>query len=89
MALLNIFPTMRGWFSGLTKVAFRSEEAVSLWALAIIGGFRTGSFTRVMKRIAFATFTCLLALGTFPFATLFYYSACLMDFWLCAKSLTQ
>ncbi|GMY31259.1 NEP1-interacting protein-like 1 [Fagus crenata] len=54
---------MRGWFSGLTKVAFRSEEAVSLWALAIIGGFRTGSFTRVMKRIAFATFTCLLALG--------------------------
>ena len=53
-------------------MAFRSEEAVSLWALAAIGGFRTEFVTRVMKRIVFAAFTCILALGTFPFATLFY-----------------
>lgn len=63
MALLSFFPTMKGWFSGITKVAFRSEEAVSLWALAAIGGFRTEFVTRVMKRIVFAAFTCILALG--------------------------
>ena len=65
-------------------MAFRSEEAVSLWALAAIGGFRTEFVTRVMKRIVFAAFTCILALGSFPFATLFYYiSACLIDLALC------
>ncbi|XP_009360987.2 NEP1-interacting protein-like 1 [Pyrus x bretschneideri] len=54
---------MKGWFSGLLRAAFRCEEVVSLWVLAAIGDSSGGALGRVTKRVVFAAYTCILALG--------------------------
>ncbi|KAH7546712.1 hypothetical protein FEM48_Zijuj01G0230700 [Ziziphus jujuba var. spinosa] len=66
MSILAICPTMKEWFSGAMKVAFRSKEVFSLWVLAATCG--SGSASRpllklIVKKIIFAVFTCILALG--------------------------
>ncbi|KAM1996979.1 hypothetical protein ACFX15_029866 [Malus domestica] len=54
---------MKGWFSGLLRAAFRCEEVVSLWVLAAIGDSSGGALGRVTKRVVFAAYTGILALG--------------------------
>ncbi|KAL5737626.1 hypothetical protein ACOSP7_030387 [Xanthoceras sorbifolium] len=54
---------LRGWFSGVTKMLFGCKEAVSLWVLAVFGGFGSGFFCRMMKKAVYAAFTCIFALG--------------------------
>ncbi|XP_015898462.3 NEP1-interacting protein-like 1 isoform X2 [Ziziphus jujuba] len=66
MSIPAICPTMKEWFSGAMKVAFRSKEVFSLWVLAATCG--SGSASRpllklIVKKIIFAVFTCILALG--------------------------
>ncbi|KAK4852703.1 hypothetical protein QYF36_026281 [Acer negundo] len=54
---------LRGWFSGVTKMLLVCKEAVSLWVLAVIGGFATGFFCTMLKRVVYAAFICIFALG--------------------------
>ncbi|KAK1562726.1 hypothetical protein Q3G72_016207 [Acer saccharum] len=54
---------LRSWFSGVTKMLHVCKEAVSLWVLAVLGGFATGFFCTMMKRVVYAAFTCIFALG--------------------------
>lgn len=64
MSILAICPKMKEWFSGATKVAFRSKEVFCLWVLAAVGGSASRpSIKLIMKKIVFAVFTCTLALG--------------------------
>lgn len=51
------------WFTGMVKSLVRCQEAVSLWVLAAMEGFVTGIFIGVMKKVIFAAFTCIFALG--------------------------
>lgn len=51
------------WFTGMVKALLRCQEAVSLWVLAAMEGFVTGIFIGVMKKVIFAAFTCIFALG--------------------------
>ncbi|XP_062079618.1 NEP1-interacting protein-like 1 [Humulus lupulus] len=62
MPSLSIYAMMKGWFLGV-RAALRSEEdPFSKWGLAEIGGC-AGFLSALVKRILFAGFACILALG--------------------------
>ncbi|KAJ4833025.1 hypothetical protein Tsubulata_010650 [Turnera subulata] len=53
---------MKRWFSGMTKVSFGSTRVVSL-CIAAMEGFGTVFSSVVLKKAAYASLTCILALG--------------------------
>ncbi|KAF3453467.1 hypothetical protein FNV43_RR03907 [Rhamnella rubrinervis] len=63
MSIPAIYLTLKGWFSGTMKVAFRSKEVVCFWVLGAIGGSAARPLIKLMKKIVFAAFICILALG--------------------------
>ncbi|CAJ1964123.1 unnamed protein product [Sphenostylis stenocarpa] len=51
------------WFSGMVGATTRCKELLSMWVLAGSGGYGLDQFMKVVERVVFAEFTCILALG--------------------------
>ncbi|KAK7333506.1 hypothetical protein VNO80_30280 [Phaseolus coccineus] len=62
--IFSPFPsTMTISFSGITEATTRCKELLSIWLLAGNGSYALHQFMKVVKRVVFAEFTCILALG--------------------------
>ncbi|CAJ2633974.1 unnamed protein product [Trifolium pratense] len=56
-------PTMTKWFCGTIEAINKCKGALCLRVLSVIGCSAFEKFMKVMERILFAAFTCILALG--------------------------
>jgi hypothetical protein len=70
MAITITSLTMTRYFSGTIEAITKCKEVLSLKALNAIGCSVFEQFMNVMERVLFATFTCILALGTLHFVSL-------------------
>ncbi|KAK8468495.1 hypothetical protein PHAVU_006G043600 [Phaseolus vulgaris] len=50
-------------FSGFSQATTRCKELLSIWLLAGSDSYALHQFMKVLKRLVFAEFTCILALG--------------------------
>ncbi|BAT88636.1 hypothetical protein VIGAN_05218000 [Vigna angularis var. angularis] len=51
------------WFSGMMQATTRCKELLSVWVLAASGSYELHQFMKLVERLVFAEFTCILAIG--------------------------
>jgi hypothetical protein len=72
MAITITSPTMTKWFCRTIEAINKCKGVFSLRVLSLIGCSAFEKFIKVMERVLFVAFTCIIAFGMLHFVFLLY-----------------